>query len=166
MSARAADEWPQEPYVELDVTGRPRPQGSKTSRAGRVLDANPQSRRWRDIVVAEARAQMANQGLQRIVGPVRVEATFRFLRPTTAVGLRAAWPFTTATPDLDKLTRAVLDGLQQAGVIRNDCQVVELASKKRHVLDHEEEGVSVAVLLGAVQPPGGSSTRRLSTTGL
>jgi Holliday junction resolvase RusA-like endonuclease len=39
-------------------------------------------------------------------------------------------------PDLDKLTRAVLDGLTRAGVWADDGQVVELRATKCYDDDH------------------------------
>jgi len=59
----------------------------------------------------------------------------RFVRPkshTTPKGkLRLSAPQNhTQRPDLDKLTRCVLDGLTQAGVMHDDSQVTQLSVAK------------------------------------
>ena len=127
------------------VSGRPRPQGSKTSRNGRVLDANSRSRPWRDVVVAGAAQAMAATQSAPFLGAVHVDVLFRFAKPSTTSGARAHLPFTSGTPDVDKLLRAVLDALQIAGVIRNDCQVVRVLGEKVYAASNAE-GVEVTVV--------------------
>jgi Holliday junction resolvase RusA-like endonuclease len=53
------------------------------------------------------------------------------------------WP--AVRPDSDKLLRAVLDGLTEAGVWRDDGQVVQGTFIKRYCLDGEPPGIQVEV---------------------
>jgi Holliday junction resolvase RusA-like endonuclease len=53
--------------------------------------------------------------------------------------------YATGTYDIDKLTRAVLDSLESAGVIVNDNLVVDLNVRKTYADDHEP-GVLVTVI--------------------
>jgi Holliday junction resolvase RusA-like endonuclease len=126
--------------VRVWVSGLPRPQGSKVSRQGRVLDANPASRPWRNQVAA---ALEVARGGTRFPGAVQVEADFRFPEPKTGTPLRRKSPFTRATPDLDKLLRAAFDAIQQAGVVRDDCQIVSVLACKRYVAEASKEDVGL-----------------------
>jgi crossover junction endodeoxyribonuclease RusA len=121
--------------VRLQVNGKPAPQGSKTrNRAGAVYESSKAVGPWREAVRAET---------QRAVdvpfdGAVRVALTFVLPRPGGHFGtgrnagvLRAGAPARPAgVPDLDKLVRAVLDGLTAGGALKNDAQVVELYAMK------------------------------------
>ena len=53
--------------------------------------------------------------------------------------------YATGTYDIDKLTRAVLDSLESAGVIVNDNLVVDLDVRKAYADDHEP-GMQVTVI--------------------
>jgi crossover junction endodeoxyribonuclease RusA len=128
----------------FEATGTPRPQGSLTpwvsaatgkvhvSHSGGVAFA-----RWRGIVAATARRAWDGPPL---TGPVGVQMLFRLPRPDGA----EAGTFTTP-PDVDKLSRAVLDAL--SGVVYvDDAQVVRLtASKVYAARPWSEPGVVVKV---------------------
>lgn len=60
---------------------------------------------------------------------------FTFDRPKSAPKSRRVWPVTRSSGDLDKLCRAVFDALVDAGVMRDDSQVVRLTTSKVHVGD-------------------------------
>ena len=98
---------------------------------------------WREAVTAAAIAA----GAARWDGPVVVRLEFRFDRPKGhwgAKGLRPSAPAAkTSKPDLDKLVRAVLDGLWPAW--GDDAQVVELTASKRYCGEGEWPGVLVAM---------------------
>src|SRR5690606_28008962 len=72
---------------------------------------------WRAKVAATARA--AYGPTPPVEDPVLLIAQFRLPRPKTS---KRVWP--AVRPDLDKLTRALLDGITEAGVWRDDSQVV------------------------------------------
>ena len=69
-----------------------------------------------------------------LTGPIRVDAVFRFPRPKShyrtgkhAGELRADAPtFKSSKPDGEKLERSTYDALTDAGVWRDDAQVVEV----------------------------------------
>ncbi|RZU30472.1 endodeoxyribonuclease RusA [Blastococcus saxobsidens] len=74
-------------------------------------------------------------GWSRLEGPVSVAVVFTFDRPKSAPKSRRVWPVTRSSGDVDKLLRAVLDALVDAGVMRDDSQVVRLTASKVHVGD-------------------------------
>jgi hypothetical protein len=76
-------------------------------------------------------------------GPVLVIATFTIARPATVPLNARPWPFTKSPGhgDVDKLSRALLDGLADAGVYSNDAQVVGLHAWKRYPDSPEVEWI-------------------------
>lgn len=130
--------------VEFLLPGVPVPQGSKT---GRVLqsargpvaslynDNDKTLKPWRKAVTAAAAA--AHAGGARIEGAVIVEVEFRTVRPKSVKR-----EFPTVKPDVDKLQRALFDGITDAGVWRDDSQVVTVLARKRYA---DQPGVHVRV---------------------
>ena len=131
--------------LSVDVYGTPKPQGSKVVQRGHVRDARDDSRAWRDAMVSEMRVASRQVSGARMSGPVRLEAAFQFHRPATGSAVRHGWPYTSRTPDLDKLLRAVCDALQISGIINNDCQIVATAASKGFIGAGEKEGVCLTV---------------------
>ncbi len=123
--------------LQFSVEGNPRPQGSKTAvRSGnkaRVIEAGnntsrAQHRAWRDAVTVMARNAAQHAGhTEPWDCPVAVELTFTMPRPKS-------WPITRVwadtKPDLDKLTRAVIDSLTDAGIFTDDSRVVAIDACK------------------------------------
>jgi Holliday junction resolvase RusA-like endonuclease len=70
-----------------------------------------------------------------------VEAAFVFQRPKSLP--KKVW-LNTKRPDLDKLIRAVLDGLANV-IIPDDAQVISIGSKKRYANGTEMPGVEILV---------------------
>jgi Holliday junction resolvase RusA-like endonuclease len=132
------------PLLVLDVAGVPVPQGSKRafrhSKTGRVVmvDDNPALAAWRDLVAVKARAAWA--GRAPLVVPVRASLAFYLPRPAGHFGtgrnagrLKDSAPFWPAVkPDLDKLTRAVFDALETAGVWGNDSRCCWVSASKNY----------------------------------
>ncbi|HXM54682.1 MAG TPA: RusA family crossover junction endodeoxyribonuclease [Candidatus Dormibacteraeota bacterium] len=126
--------------LSFEVPGEPQPQGSsrafKHRHTGRVMvtSDNARLRPWRDAVCWHARQAMA--GGRSLAGPVGVTIEFSFARPAGHFGKRglrpSAPPEHVVRPDLDKLVRAVLDALSEAGVWRDDAQVTELVVRKKY----------------------------------
>lgn len=124
---------------ELTVYGNAEPAGSKRAfyrpKLGvRIVDANPKSREWKNLVTQEA-GKIANGLLE---GPLRLEVVFWRARPMSHFGigknagvLKAAAPAYPATrPDATKLLRGVEDAL--TGVFyRDDAQIVHQVVGKR-----------------------------------
>lgn len=136
--------------IAFEVPGEPQPQGSTKAfrhrHTGRVMvtSDNARLRPWRDAVCWHARQALAGRGA--LVGPVEVVVEFRFARPGGHFGKRGLRPTAPrehiVRPDLDKLVRAVLDALSEAGVWRDDAQVVETKARKRY---HAQPGAAIEV---------------------
>lgn len=125
--------------VTFWAPGVPVPQGSMKSfrhaSTGRIITTsdNPKLKGWRTTLVETAQAHVGALG--PIEGPVAMQVSFFFPRPASHYGkrgLRAAAPawLTSSKNDLDKLVRATCDALTNAGVWRDDGQVVSLWAEK------------------------------------
>jgi Holliday junction resolvase RusA-like endonuclease len=118
--------------MQFFASGIPAPQGSKTKWG---TEASKNLKPWRDTVIIAAR-NAENQ--QVYFGPVAIDLTFFFPRPKSHYGtgmnatlLKARAPeWKASAPDLDKLCRAVLDGLVHSGILRDDALVVTLNAGK------------------------------------
>lgn len=121
--------------AEFTVPGTPIPQGSKSARVIIVKGGMPRAsiyddnakvlKPWREAVTAAAR--VAHWGLPQVQGPVVVELEFRFERPKS---VKREYP--TVKPDLDKLMRAVLDGVTDSGLWKDDAQVIKALPSKAY----------------------------------
>jgi crossover junction endodeoxyribonuclease RusA len=89
---------------------------------------------WRADIARNAEAQ----GLRPVLGPVKISCNFIFHRPKSA----ATRQFPHVKPDLDKLIRAVLDGL--TGVAYDDDSQVVLISAAKTYGNNEGVWVEVA----------------------
>jgi Holliday junction resolvase RusA-like endonuclease len=135
--------------VELDrehvlvVYGAPAPKGSLKciGRKGRhqLVEDAKRTKPWRERVTVGAR-RLTVSGLS---GPLGVEVTLTVDRPAwhygtgrNAAKLKASAPpyphkrSTGIGGDVDKLERTILDALEDAGVLTDDAQVVELIGRK------------------------------------
>lgn len=106
---------------------------------------------WRDAVGTECRVAMPFLE-PCLTTPVGVELGFWMPRPKAhwhtplhGAGIRETAPrWHTTKPDIDKLTRAVLDAIT-AVAIRDDSQVVELVVRKRYETATEPIGAFVRI---------------------
>ena len=121
--------------LAFQVFGDPVPQGSKravihrsTGRAVVFDDNSGGLRSWRSQIVDAARAELNGEAPD--LGPVRVTLMFFLRQPK-----RPKAPVPITKPDVDKLARAVLDGMTDAGVIRDDSQVTTLTARKRYTTE-------------------------------
>lgn len=119
--------------IVYSVNGTPAPQGSKTRTRYGMRDASKALKPWRDAV-KEASAEQADL-TDTVTGGVRVHLNFRFTRPAKPV--REYPPL-----DIDKLCRAVLDGMTQGGIIEDDRHVTHLTAVKQY---HEHPGVIIRI---------------------
>lgn len=126
------------------VTGKPVPKGRP--RAFRVgssirMYTDRQTQQWEHVVGLQAKAHANRRQLAiPLVGPLVVELTFQVRRPKT---VKHQYPATDRS-DVDNLAKAVLDGMQAVGLMRDDRQVVDLISRKRYA-DDGQEGVVVSL---------------------
>lgn len=108
-------------YFETFIPGEPVPQGSKVIAHGGgktwLRDANaPKLKAWRDHIAEH----MAGRDIH-MDGMLAVAMTFYMPKPKRPQYERPA-----VKPDLDKLARAVNDGLTVAGIIADDARIVSM----------------------------------------
>lgn len=140
---------------ELRITahGIPVPQGSMTrNQFGAMYADNAKSLKpWRAIVASAAREAIivehgpaADLPIHPRGHGVSIEAVFTFARPKNHYGsgrnstvLKDSAPRRhTGKPDTDKLIRAVLDSLKDAGLVQDDCQAVVARGEKTWAAPH------------------------------
>lgn len=132
------------------VPGTAVPQGSKrVGRHGRhpvILDSNDGVLRpWRDRVALCADEGMRRQGLAPVESKVPLFVDMEFILPRLASAPKTReHPPATSKPDLDKLVRAIFDGLT-GPVWHDDSQVIRLATEKRRAEIGEPPGVNIRV---------------------
>jgi len=126
------------------VFGSPAPKGSLKCIGARgkirhvLIEDSTNTKPWRELIEKAGRA-LPVTGL---AGPVGLEVTLTLPRPKSHYGtgrnaavLKASsplWPVSHQAGDTDKLSRTVLDGLQDAGLFVDDCLVVELLARKTY----------------------------------
>jgi Holliday junction resolvase RusA-like endonuclease len=129
----------------------PAPQGSKKyvgtrkTAAGNmipmIVESSPKLPAWRKAVSeAVIEGMRASGDLGKFEGAVKVEAVFYLTRRRT---VKRELP--TVPPDVDKLTRSLLDGItaKGAGVWGDDSQVVRLEVSKVYAIG--QSGVAVTI---------------------
>jgi Endodeoxyribonuclease RusA len=152
--------------IKLRVDGVPVPQGSVSAFAvrkagkptGRVTYTgdNPKTKHWRQAILDQARSVYPDgfyASPEAELGPKSVVVVFVLPRPgghfgrgRAAAEVRKGAPARPgARPDVDKLARAVLDALTDAGAWRDDGQVVDLAVHKVYAGDGERPGALIHI---------------------
>lgn len=135
-----------EHLVGFTVPGIPVPQGSKgaSNRGGKphTFDTNSKELRpWRRKVRDECRRVWRDEGRSPVNEPVHLEAIFRFL-PTFSDPDRH-WK--AGVPDLDKLLRALGDGMVDGGLLKDDNIIVRVVAAKLFCELSDEPGVEVTL---------------------
>ena len=126
--------------TRLYVPGVPRPQGSKRHVGrGIMVESSKHRPAWRKAVAVAARTAHTGTPYD---GPVAITAEFIMPRPKNW-GKKRQDPMI-QRPDLDKLIRAVMDGISGI-VIRDDSQAVRMVLAKRRAAPGEGPGVVVVV---------------------
>lgn len=111
--------------VSFWVPGAPAPQGSKRHVGkGVLIESSKAVGPWRERVALVAHQAMGGRG--PFIGPVLVELFFRMPRPKSAPKY---FLYAAKRPDVDKMARAVLDGITGV-VLVDDSQVVRLTAEK------------------------------------
>lgn len=117
--------------VEFFVEGIPVPQGSKVCKCinGKSImwEANSKLKAWRDTVTAQAQIEMIAKGLETITEPVALLLEFKLPKPKSVTR-----PYPSVKPDLDKLIRAICDGLTKSGIYQDDALVITIAANKTY----------------------------------
>lgn len=124
--------------LEFRAYGRPASKGSfQAFGNGGFRPEDRELAYWEDSV-REAAAK-AHGKRPPLVGALLFEATFYLRRPMT----HHAHEYSAETPDLDKLERAVYDGITKSHAWRDDKQAARNITEKRYVTAAEAEGVKV-----------------------
>lgn len=131
--------------LKITVSGTPVPQGSKNAflnkKTGRIVLSEAggvKLKKWRASIAGESSEVAKAIALVPIDGPCKVTLEFTFKKPVS----KPKWKILHDTkPDLDKLTRAVLDGIT-GPIVTNDSRVVEIVATKRY---DDNEGVIITV---------------------
>ncbi len=135
------------PSLTITAHGTPAGQGSKRHVGGGVMiESSKRLRPWREAVkhaaldaIAEWESRENGGGAwEPLAGPVHVIVSIRVARPKAhyrtgrfASILRPDAPtYAPSTPDIDKAQRAVFDALTDAGVWRDDRQIVAVYATK------------------------------------
>ena len=138
--------------IQFTVYGLPVAQGSKKVIGRNVIEmADARLRTWRQDVAGAAKEAM--EGASPYIEPVDVRLMFWLPRPQAHFGtgrniekLKPSAPIAPAVhPDLDKLTRAVLDALTGI-VFRDDKQVVAMTLSKLYAQDSFNPGMMASVM--------------------
>lgn len=145
------------PSFDIVVHGVPAPQGSKkggySAKTGKtfVYEQNSKTQKsWRQDVIAAAVELREAHGWGTLDGPVEIHMTFRLPRPASVKITKRPYP--AVKPDIDKLIRNTLDGLTQAGIYRDDAQVIHMWATKYYATDDPggSPGASIRVALVAL----------------
>lgn len=132
--------------LDFFVPGKPAPQGSKRHVGrGILLESSTEVGPWRERIALAAHNYARNttgiplpfSGL-----PLSVSLDFVMPRPTSAP--KRSTPAAIKRPDIDKLARAVLDGLTNV-LLTDDSAVVDLRTHKRLAEINETPGVHITI---------------------
>jgi len=115
--------------VTFRIYGLPAPQGSKRYVGNnRFIEASPNLKPWREAIKHAAIEAFEHAHLFPFQEAVVVEVVFHMPKPKT---VKRLWP--TVAPDLDKLCRALGDGLSvDALVIQDDSFIVKWVATKTY----------------------------------
>lgn len=116
--------------IKFTAYGKPETKGSTKAfvRGGRAIitNDNPKTKAWQTIVAWEAQRNRPGDIIQEAV---QVNLKFYFIRPKSVPAKKR--PYHTVKPDIDKITRAVLDGLKGT-IYSDDSVVVKLIAEKEY----------------------------------
>lgn len=131
------------PILRVQAHGVPQVQGNhRVTRAGKfakIRDANPDLPGWRLLVSTLARQAMGRHPM--LLGGVELHVTFWLARPKAAPKTRDILPLTRGGGDWDKLARAIGDSLVDAGVMKDDSQIVDAYVRRRYAVSRDLEKI-------------------------
>lgn len=137
----------------LFIDGKPVPKGRPRSRITNGarpyvhVYTPPTTATWETHIETCVRTQIRELNCRDLVlpfaGRVLMDVRFNFRRPKSTP-LTVLWP-TKSRSDVDNLVKAILDAVQNAGVMVNDCLVTDLNIRKRFADQDHPEGVEVDV---------------------
>lgn len=131
--------------IRFTVQGKPQPQGStrafmpKGARFPIITSDNTKLKPWRQDIASQALIAMHESGCSMNDGPIHVECSFFFLKPKST---KKSITYKITKPDIDKLQRAIYDGI--TGIcIRDDSQIVSNVNTKSFCEDNERVEVEI-----------------------
>ncbi len=132
--------------IRVEVEGRPAPKGSRIagiSKAGNTFTrpASKYEKPWVEEVKRATQVVMRHHAQPE--RPYRVD-----VEVIVAPAIKPAFDYP-ANGDLDKLVRAVVDGLMLGGAIKDDRHITELTARKRYAEKGEPSG-AVALISSAL----------------
>ena len=124
--------------ISFYAPGQPQSKGSARGFVSRgrvvITNDNAKAKPWAAVVTLMARQAM--QERPPLAGPLDVRLVFDMQRPKAHFNKRGLRPdapsLVCKRPDIDKVTRTVLDALTVAGVWGDDAQVASLVAEKRY----------------------------------
>ena len=123
------------------VEGIPAPQGSKTAfvrgRRAVLVETSKKLPEWRKRIEDTARREYAGEPIDQ---PVKVTVNFFMPKPA-----KPMFDIPATAPDLDKLCRAIGDGLEKGGVLRNDSRIAHWEARKYYADTPEEMGAHITI---------------------
>lgn len=124
--------------ITFRVEGYPAPKGSKRHVGnGRMIESSKKLPAWMRAVTQEA---AKNRPSAPVDAPVSVYMDFYLPSPK-----RPRYDVPAVKPDVDKLARSVLDGLEAAGVITNDSRVTKLRATKHYANTATPPGADITI---------------------
>lgn len=120
----------------IKVYGQPATKGSMRcigAHGGRgrhtlIPDNKPEHKVWHRKIMAAGKKAL--EKYEPLTGPLAIDLTFTFDRPKSVKATSRPWPVTRSSGDVDKLARAVLDALDDAGLYDDDSQIVTATTAK------------------------------------
>lgn len=104
---------------------------------GRLIESSKKLPAWMRAVKQEA---AKNRPSAPIDGPVDVSMDFYLPRPK-----RPRYDVPAVKPDADKLARSILDGLEGAGILKNDSRVTHLQATKHYANEATPPGADITI---------------------
>lgn len=127
--------------ISFFICGEPAPQGSKTAfvrgRRAVLVETSKKLPAWRKQIEDTARREYEGEPIDR-----PVKATVDFFMPKPA---KPMFDIPATAPDLDKLCRAIGDGLEKGGVLRNDSRIAHWEARKYYADTPEEMGAHITI---------------------
>jgi Holliday junction resolvase RusA-like endonuclease len=138
--------------IQFMVEGKPVPKARPrwSRRTGKTY--TPKRTQAHEKAIAMwCRAAMMDGGFMSafpLEGAVRVAIDFVFKRTKKTKSAL----YHTITPDIDNLEKCVLDGINKAGLWKDDSQVIECFASKRFVVSDESEKPHTKVTVTRIMP--------------
>ena len=127
--------------ISFFIRGEPAPQGSKTAfvrgRRAVLVETSKKLPAWRKQIEDTARREYEGEPIDQ---PVKVTVDFFMPKPQ-----KPRFDMPSTAPDLDKLQRAIGDGLEKGGVLRNDSRIVHWEARKYYADTPEEMGAHITI---------------------